>query len=204
MSQHSSIKMISDEKEQLLASKKAELELHKGEMADLVSETKALTMQIVERFKKESSHVRSALKATLNNKYDKGVIFLSHRGEVLFVNKHITDSFDVPTRLSGACVDHALIGKTKLDINKCSKRLIEKARITGEIPTEVLVSARRKDDACTLILENGEIIGPFHGEITLLDAEPKVLADITYIIYVDKKEAIILVGDRLNNVRRGG
>jgi len=192
-------KLTTPEQDALLASKKAELEASRREILESIHETKNLTIEIIERLKTESSKIKQALKSTLNENYDKGIIFLSHRGDILFVNKLVVDLFEIPqAKLVGAKVDHGLVGnagkQVSIQINECSHTLFEKISADKKLSMKSIGACfgKKQDDDCTFVLSNNVVIGPFKGEIVLLDENPKTLSDITYIIYVEpsgKKKA---------------
>jgi len=190
--------------DKLLAEKKAELGKTQDDILQVIAETKKLTMEIIEHLKKETTKVKLALKSTLSEHYDKGIAFISHRGDILFVNKLAVDIFEVPqSKLVGSLIDHVLIeGKkpTHLNISEHSKKLIEKiTECSGDESCLQIVFAglhfsKRSSNGCTFVLSNKEVIGPLKIDVTLLDIEPKSLADITYIVYIEptsKKEAVV-------------
>lgn len=210
------VKLTSDEQDALLRKKKSELEASKDQILDSLHETKNLTMEIIERLKSKTSKIKLALKSSLNENYDKGIIFLSHRGDVLFVNKLVVDTFGVPqTKLVGTKVDHGLIengGKhVSIKINECSAILLEKILASGAaaLPMKNIGACfgKQQDDNCTFVLSNGEVIGPFKAEIVLLDDTPKTLSDITYIVYTEpsgKKRRLPVRATARRSARRGG
>jgi len=191
------VKLLDDKQEELLKLKKLELDESKNLIVDIIHETKNLTLEIVTKFKQNTSKISHALKSTLNENYDRGIIFISHRGEILFVNKLVVDTFAIPqAKLVGITIDHAILTDSKnkkqsIMISKCSDNLLDKILECGDdVSEQLLVSigscfGKKNDDSCTFVLSNDVVVGPFKAKIVLLDPSPKTLSDITYIIYIE-------------------
>jgi hypothetical protein len=198
---------IDESSDQLLAKKKEELKQIEQEIPNLVTATKSLTSELIDKLKKESTRFKLALQNTLDEHYDKGILFLTNAGDILFANKLIVDWFNVPmTKLVNAKVTQVKIGSklkrfSELDIRKLlGRRSHDKPRGLTKLTSCFL---KAEDKICSFVLSTDEVLGPFNGDIVLLDPSPKTVDDAIFIVYIDgKKEAAEEVASR--GPSRGG
>lgn len=180
------------EQRKLLDQKKAELAASNESLTNAVNETKLLASSLVHKLRADANRIKLILGASLNENYDKGMLFMSYKGDIIFVNKIALDHFKLPqASIVGAKVTRIIADGIEQPVRECSANLMTRVSAChGDVPCELYETMQacfglKTDDKIALKLGNGTTIGPFTGTISLLDREPKDITDITYLLYIN-------------------
>lgn len=128
---------------------------------------------------------------------DEGVAFVDFKGEIIHVNHAAAELLNRPaSTLLHKRIDYILTGsrRKRISIEECSKLIISKVQ-TDEKATyhELCDTARaayilktqevemKLDEPACIVLKSGDSIHPLRVVISLLDTNPRILEDVTFI-----------------------
>lgn len=167
-----------------------------AEIVKTAEQTKAVIAEVSEKMKTSLKKLDPSLGLFTTMK-DEGVAFVDFKGEIIHVNHAAAELLNRPvSTLLHKRIDYILTGsrRKRLSIEECSKLIINKVQtdITATY-NELCDTARaayilktqelemRLDEPACIVLKSGDSIHPLRVVISLLDTNPRMLEDVTFI-----------------------
>lgn len=164
------------------------------------SEAKVIIAAVAAKLKNGLKKLDPTVGLFLTSK-DEGVAFVDYRGEIIHANHAACELLNrTPSEIIKKRIDYILTGakKKRISIEECSKLIVDRAKQGDCTYRELCDTARAAyilkteavamhlDEPVCIVLKSGQSFNSLKVTISLLDTNPKELADVAFLCKIEQ------------------